>query len=142
MSDVSGLGPDRLKHLDFIQAVVTRLGNSSFLIKGWTLTIAAAFFAVVTSRQSWQIAVIGVVPLVGFWFLDGVFLRTERMFRRLYDDARLADTRVELLSMDVSPYRASTTWAAAAFSRTLLIFYGALVLVDVGLVLTTVVQRP
>lgn len=28
-----------LKHLEFIQAIVTRLANNSFLLKGWALTV-------------------------------------------------------------------------------------------------------
>jgi hypothetical protein len=44
------LGPDQLKHLEFIQTTIARFANSSFLIKGWALTIAAAFFAVLANR--------------------------------------------------------------------------------------------
>lgn len=39
------LDADRIKHLEFIQAVITRMGTNSFLVKGWALTLAAAFLA-------------------------------------------------------------------------------------------------
>lgn len=143
MSDQSGLGAERLKHLEFIQAVVTRLANGSFLIKGWTLTIAAAFFAIVVNRLNGGLAATGLVPIVTFWFLDGLFLRNERLYRRLYDDARGTDTAVESMSMDISPYlkQDRMTWASAAFSTTLSLFYGALVLVDVILIVTAAIRR-
>ncbi len=32
-----------VKHLEMIQSVVARLGNNAFLIKGWAITVAAAF---------------------------------------------------------------------------------------------------
>ena len=134
MSDQTGLGTDRLKHLEFVQAVVTRLANGSFLIKGWTLTVAAAFFAVVVNNLNAAVAAIGLVPIVAFWFLDGVFLRNERQFRKLYDDVADPTKAVKSMSMNIAPYEKTTTWAAAAFSQTLLLFYGALVLVDLALV--------
>jgi hypothetical protein len=141
VSDQSGLGTDRLKHLELIQAVVSRLGTSSFLIKGWTLTIAAALFALLATRLSWQIALVGVIPVTAFWFLDALFLRNERLFRRLYDDARRTGTTVEPMSMDITPYRATTTWWSAMFSDTLALFYGALLLVDLALVVVAAVVK-
>jgi hypothetical protein len=141
MADQSGLGADRIKHLEFIQAVVTRLGTSSFLVKGWVLTIAAAFFAVLAKHLNGTIATVGLIPLLAFWFLDGYFLWQERLFRQLYDDARQPTTSVEVLSMNVAAYRDQTTWAAAAFSQTLLLFYGALVLVDLAFIVAAVATR-
>ena len=31
-----------VKHLEFIQGVVNRLGGNSFLLKGWSMTVLAA----------------------------------------------------------------------------------------------------
>ncbi|MFI7430587.1 hypothetical protein ACIBPB_26675 [Micromonospora sp. NPDC049836] len=72
---------------------------------------------------------VGLVPLLAFWFLDGYYLWQERLFRRLYDDVRRSTSGTDLLSMNVATYRVQTTWASAAFSGTLLLlllFYGAL----------------
>ncbi|QJT02302.1 hypothetical protein G9272_19860 [Streptomyces asoensis] len=128
------LGGDRLKHLEFLQAVITRLSNHSFLVKGWALTLAAGFFAVSSSQQSWQVAASGLVPLACFWFLDGLFLRQERLFRFLYDDVRRPEVEVENLSMNVGPYLGRISWLEATFSRTLQLFYGALLVADSALV--------
>lgn len=144
MSDQTGLGADRLKHLEMIQAVVTRLANSSFFIKGWTLTIAAVFFTVSVNRGDWGFAATALVPIVGFWFLDGLFLRNERLFRRLYDDVRGVVTTVESMSMDTTPYmkQNKTTWTSAVFSNSQFLFYGALVIADVvTLVVVAVLGR-
>ncbi|MEH1127799.1 hypothetical protein [Micromonospora sp. CPCC 206061] len=140
MSDPSGLSPERIKHLELIQAIVSRLANHSFLIKGWTLTIAAAFFAVLANRLDWAIALVGLIPLVTFWFLDGVFVRNERRFRDLYNDVRKQGTTVELMAMDLRPYAAQNSWAAATFSTTMALFYGALVLVDAVLVVVAIAR--
>ncbi|MEU6577197.1 hypothetical protein [Streptomyces sp. NPDC046805] len=123
----------QIKHLEFIQAVITRFGTNSFLIKGWTLTLAAGFLALSANQKSGQVAGAGIVPLIGFWFLDGYFLRQERLFRRLYDAVRRPGSTVEAMSMNVGPYLAETPMRAAVLSQTLIFFYGALGAADLML---------
>ncbi len=36
---------DKRKHLEFIQGVINRHNSNSFMIKGWTITITAALYA-------------------------------------------------------------------------------------------------
>lgn len=128
------LGDERLKHLEFLQAVIARLANHSFLVKGWALTLAAGFLAFSASQQNWKVAASGLVPLVCFWFLDGFFLRQERLFRCLYDDVRRPGSEVETLSMNVAPYSGRISWLAATFSPTLRLYYGALFATEGALV--------
>ncbi|MEH0558367.1 hypothetical protein OG810_32065 [Streptomyces sp. NBC_01693] len=128
------LDADRIKHLEFIQAVITRMGTNSFLVKGWALTLAAAFLALSAGRLSWPLALAGAVPLICFWSLDGYFLRQERLFRHLYEDARRPASTVEVLSMNIGPYLERVLWKHVAFSSTLLLFYGALLVADLAVV--------
>ena len=128
------LSADQLKHLEFIQTIIARLGNNSFLIKGWALTLATGLFAVSAGRLSWRLAIIGLVPLLCFWYLDAFFLRQERLFRYLYDDVRRPQSTVETMSMDLRPYLALAPWPDVTVSRTLLLFYGPLVGIDLTLV--------
>ncbi|GAB2873837.1 hypothetical protein GCM10027074_47000 [Streptomyces deserti] len=128
------LDGDRVKHLEFIQAVITRMGTNSFLIKGWVLTLAAGLLAVSASRLSWQIATAGVVPLLCFWALDGYFLQQERLFRKLYDDVRRPDSTVEVMSMNVGPYLAGTSWRQSLLSKTVVLFHGALLVADLSII--------
>jgi hypothetical protein len=127
------LDADRVKHLEFIQATIARLGTNSFLVKGWALTLGAGFLALSASQKSWAVAGAGVVPLLCFWFLDAHFLRQERLYRRLYDAARRADSTIEVLSMDVRPFRPDAPLRRAVLSDTLSLFYGALLVADLGL---------
>jgi hypothetical protein len=81
--------PDnRVKHLEMIQAVVARLGNNAFLIKGWAITIAGAFLGFGVSREEYGLALAALAPTVLFWILDASFLRNERLFRNLFDRVR------------------------------------------------------
>jgi hypothetical protein len=126
---------ERIKHLELIQPVVARLANNSFLIKGWALTIAAGFLALLATRQTWAIAAVGLVPLLAFWGLDAVFLRQERMYRHFYENVRAGDATVAPLSMDVSALRPDNSWWSSVTSSTLLGFYGTLTAVDLLLLL-------
>ncbi|MGN7136938.1 hypothetical protein [Streptomyces pseudogriseolus] len=129
-TDPTSISQEEIKHLEFIQAIVARLGNGSFLIKGWTMTVAGVFFGVSANNPSWKIAAAGMIPIVGFWLLDSYFLRQERLFRKLYDDVRRPGVTVELFSMNVQPYHVAVPWKGVIRSHTMVNFYGTLALVD------------
>jgi hypothetical protein len=79
----------RIRHLELIQDVISRLGNDGFLVKGWCLTFAGALFGFAfESRNAW-LAVVAFIATLAFWWLDAYFLRCERLFRLLY--ARVSD---------------------------------------------------
>ena len=118
------LGEERIKHLEFIQAAISRYANSAFLVRGWALTIVAAIFAVVSTRFEPQLAAVALVPLLTFWVLDGFFLWQERLHRELYEDVRKPTSTVSSMSMDARAYLDRKTWFGAIWSKTLILFYG------------------
>src|SRR5215217_1614499 len=71
------LSDSQIKHLEFIQAVINRLANNSFFMKGWALTVAGLIFGFAAEQRSWGIAAAGLLPVVAFWGLDAFFLRQE-----------------------------------------------------------------
>lgn len=93
------------KHLEFIQNVVTRLAQNSYLLKGWTITIVAATFAVSISVTSAWLVVIALLPTIAFAILDSYYLRQERLFRKLYNHVRQNPNDCEAFSMDISPFK-------------------------------------
>ncbi len=94
MTSYDDFEPNRLKHLELIQAVVSRLAGNSFLVKGWAITVAAALIGfAVGSHKPW-LAVVGFIPTVAFWGIDAYFLKSERLFRALYDHVRTGDEKV------------------------------------------------
>ena len=116
------------KHLEFIQGVVNRLGTNSFQLKGWSVVLVSAIFFLLGRGGPIELVAIALIPVFLFWGLDGYFLWQERLFRALYDHVRgLEDDAIDF-SMDINSFRENLTWKGAAFSRTLLVFYGALAL--------------
>lgn len=100
-----GVTPEeRMKHLEMIQAVIGRLSTNSFFVKGWSLTLASALFAFAVQNKEWVFSALGALAVLVFWLLDAYYLRHERLFRELYNDARLTSSSVREFSMDTSPY--------------------------------------
>jgi hypothetical protein len=80
------MSPDEIKHLEFIQNVITRMNTNSFQIKGWSIVISSALLAIYASNQNNYFFLAAVFPTLVFWFLDAYYLNQERKFRGLYND--------------------------------------------------------
>lgn len=93
---------EKLKHLEFIQGVINRMNSNSFAIKTWAMTILAAFLALyATNQQAWYLLV-AIVPTIIFWFLDAKYLKMEKQYRQLFEDALM--DKAKLFDMDASNY--------------------------------------
>jgi len=119
----------KLKHLEFIQQAINRMASNLFLLKGWTVTLIAAMFALAAKESRDLYFLLAYFPTLMFWLLDGYFLSQERRFRSLYDHVAKLDESAIDFSMDTQPFKESpprNKWSHALFSRTLLIYYGVL----------------
>ncbi len=139
MSEEEKFSEQRIRHLEMIQAAVSRLGGNGFLIKGWAITIAGAFLAFAVNRQKYGLALAALAPTVLFWLLDAYFLRNERLFRHLFDRVRrgleppffMAATGEDYMKLVRDEARAHKkmdegSWFLTFWRATLVIFYGAL----------------
>ena len=119
----------KLKHLELIQGVINRLATNSFQMKGWSVVLVAAILVLLARENRLDAAYIALAPILIFWALDGYFLWQERLYRALYDHVRtLAEEQIDF-SMNVTPFRTGCrhSWLGATRSRTLVLFYGALI---------------
>lgn len=119
----------KLKHLELIQAVVNRMASNSFSLKGWSVIVVSALFALAAGTSAIRFSLLAYLPAVAFWALDAYFLRQERLFRKLYDAVRVGPAGSTDFSMDTSPYVATVdSWFRTGVSSTLVIFHGTVVL--------------
>jgi len=116
----------KLKHLEMIQGVINRLSSNSFLLKGWSVVVVSAFFALSAPTQQTHVISLAFIPVLIFWGLDGYFLWKERQFRDLYDKVRQQDKEAIDFSMDAKSV-SSKKLLGASFSPTIIIFHGVLV---------------
>ena len=129
----------KLKHLDFIQNVINRLATNSFLIKGWSVVLVSALFALAAGGSKVAFVYLAYVPAVVFWGLDGYFLMLERAYRRHYDRVRVRKPEDIDFSMDIGDLRGGfSAWSDATLSKTLIPFHGALI----GAVLIVMLIHP
>lgn len=116
----------KLKHLEFIQEIISRMAGNLFFLRGWTITLIGALLALFSkgNNSDHEIYFLIVLILV-FWILDGYFLAQERLFRDLYNDVRKLKEEEIDFSMDTSGYKKykKNTLVYAMFSTTLLVFY-------------------
>ena len=133
-----------IKHLELIQAVITRLAQNSFAMKGWAVTLVAAVFALSAKETNPLYFLIATLPVLSFWGLDAYYLRQEHLHRKLYDAVRrLPPSEAEYnpfvmdtfpYSMDVSRFTVPEsnqvpTWWRTCWSKTIGWLYGPMILV-------------
>jgi len=114
-----------IKHLEFIQNIISRMNTNSFQIKGLTIAIVSAQLAFYASEKNPDFILISIFPLILFWFLDSYYLTQERKFRGLYNDL-LKENPMELKPFEMRPdlYKGGKySYWSVFFSRTIWTIY-------------------
>jgi hypothetical protein len=124
----------KVKHLEFIQEVINRLSTNSFLLKGWSVVLVSALFALSAGSSNKIFIMLAYIPAVVFWGLDGYFLSMERQYRKLYEIVRKKDNNEIDFSMNLNDVDGvKHQWISATMSKTLVVFHfsiiGAIILV-------------
>lgn len=123
----------KIKHLELIQNIITRLNTNSFQIKGLAITIGAAALAVYASTQKLEFILIGILPTLIFWFLDAYYLTQERKFRGLYNDVAGVTTKpkdIKLFEMRPDLYaKGKYTYWKVLFSKIVWTIYLPIIII-------------
>lgn len=123
----------KLKHLEFIQAVISRMATNSFLFKGWAITIAAALAAFAAVEARTALLVLALATTAMFWGLDGYYLWLERCFVKLYSKVATKSPSQIDFTMTPDKNHAFIRWIWTCLSRPhLWLFYGVILVVDVA----------
>ena len=132
----------KLKHLEMLQAIISRMARNSFLLKGWNVVLVSAIFALASTESKASLVFLAYLPAAVFWLLDGYFLHQERLFRKLYDKVRVMDEDDIDFSMNTAPVKDGVaSWLRVTFSRTLLLFHGAILLTITAVWLVPLIVR-
>lgn len=130
----------KMKHLELVQNVITRMAGNSFTLKGWAVTLVAAIFVLSAKDTEKSYFLVAYIPIIVFWLLDSYYLQQERLYRALYDKVRETDeSRIDFSLKTVSDdcQKKTNTFASCAFSKTEIGFYLPLALVCLVIVLIT-----
>jgi len=106
------------------------MGQNSFQMKGWALTVVTALLALFAASigencngNSWFV-LIGIPPTLIFWCFDSYYLQQERKFRGVYNDvAGLTDESkridIKTFEMPLQKYsKGDYSFFNVAWSRT------------------------
>jgi hypothetical protein len=112
----------KLKHLEFLQQVITRMNANSFLVKGWAISLVAAILALEAKAPNSRY--LSLITTLIFWLLDAFYLSQERQYRSLYNAVRQKDENDINFDMNATVYNSGRNkWLKSFFSFTLCIFY-------------------
>ncbi len=135
------------QHLGLIQTVIERHARTSFLLKGWTVTLATAVFLLaVRSEIPGASLVVGLLPALAFWGLDAYYLRQERLFRKLYDHVRTSPGTSDPFTMNTAPFAGTVqSWRRTLVSFSVFWFHAPVIValvVGLGLFLCLGAKLP
>lgn len=131
----------KLKHLEFIQAAISRMAQNSFLFKGWAITIAAGLSAFAATSTKHAVLTIAIVSTLLFWGLDGYYLWLERGFIRRYESViATPGTETDFVMRPLVPSDGGTkfaqwrsrvkAWLVTCLRPHLVFFYGVIAAVE------------
>jgi len=117
----------KLKHLEMIQGVINRMAGNSFLLKGWSVILISALFALAAKDTNQFFIYLAYFPCVAFWSLDGYFLWQERMYRKLYNEVATKPEDAIDFNLNAIKYKEEVdSWFSTCFSVTLRMFHGVI----------------
>ncbi len=114
----------KLKHLEMIQGVISRLANNSFSLKLKSVIFVAIVLGFTAKDGNHDYIWLTSIPTLAFWGLDGFYLKQETLFRALYNNVRQMNDKDIDFSMGVSAFKSNEKgWISVCCSRTILWFH-------------------
>lgn len=134
------------KEIDLIQSCINRMAQNSFFVKGWMISLLAVIIGVLPEKIDINLLCILVIGIVlCFWYLDGFFLKTEKLFRLKYEWVISNRYESDMYFYDLNPYN-KNMWIdktkdipciiSVMFSKTLLPLYSIIILAFVILLIS------
>lgn len=83
------------KEIDLIQGIINRMGQNSFFIKGWCVTLLTIIctYLIKECYSNCILSISLIIIVCIFWYLDSKYYQIERLYRVWYD-FMIINTRV------------------------------------------------
>lgn len=122
----------KMKHLEMVEGIIERMGNNSFQLKGWAVTLVSIIGALSAQGSDRRFFLLSFLPLVAFWLLDSFYLQKERKYRILYKNISIKeesniDFNMDTRNIVVSGEESSRIcYFKCLFSISEVLFYGVI----------------
>lgn len=116
---------EKMRHLELIQSVISRMASNSSSLKGWTVTLVVGLLAFANLKEmDSNFMFIALIPAGFFWLLDAYYLYMERLYIKLYEHVTTLDNQSIDFSLNAKSFEkeAGGLWSAI-ISNTLIVFY-------------------
>ena len=120
------MNPEKIKHLEFLQTIITRMNTNSFQIKTMCVTLVSAILGFAFTLKNMLLLFVPFMPIIIFWALDAYYLWQERKFRGVYEAVAGLDKmhNIALFSMPIHKFTGKKyAYIRVLISLTLLAFY-------------------
>ena len=125
----------RVKHLEMLQAVISRIAGQGATLKNYCITLITAVCGFAITLQKPLVALLALLPVTIFALLDAKYLCLERRFRALFEKVRLENWEI-VPNFEISSKGApEVSYWGTLWSWSIVIFYASLALAVVIVVL-------
>lgn len=118
----------RIKHLEMIQAIVSRMSGYSATLKNYCITLVIGVVGFAFTLKQVNLVALSALAVVMFAYLDARYLQLERAYRSLFEQVRMQDWDARPLfdlrpsQVDNHPYwEALISWSVLGFYAPVLI---------------------
>lgn len=91
----------RIRYLEILQGIINRMADNSFKMKEWFITVLCACIAAYVGTGKALMFLVIVFAAIVFGLLDVCYLREERTFRKIYNNA--SNLKVEITDFKINP---------------------------------------
>jgi hypothetical protein len=112
-----------MKHLEFVQNAISRMGSNNANLKGYCMTMVAAVIGLSAAVSKEQIIIYSLPIVITFSVLDAAYLSLERGFRQNFDSIRRTKLDTE---PDFYVFSSYSGIIKSYFSWSVVGFYGAI----------------
>ena len=122
----------KIRYLEMIEAIIERMANNCFQLKGWAITLVAIIGSISVKDADKRFIIVAIIPVVGFFFLDGYYLQQERRYKLLYKNVSLMKKKEIDFNLDASKATGNAKemeqlcYCKCLFSKSVICFYGLL----------------
>ncbi len=117
---------NKVKHLEMIEAIIARLANNSYTLKGWAITLVVGIITLSGKDQNKLYMIMAYVPLIAFWLLSSYYLYIENLYTILYNDVRCKkEEDIDFNMGTVYIKHKKRIFAKSIFSTSQILFYGS-----------------
>lgn len=121
----------KIKVLEFLQDIISRMADNSFKIKGWSIALTVSLYTLLIVmvrldklEGSHLLVLLPVVPIFILSVLDAYYLKLERGFRKKYNEvAKIKNDDFSEKNLELRPNNEKINICTVYFSKSILLFY-------------------